>query len=84
MLHQHTVVIASPERRQITEVSPQPTPRMRGGEIAQAGSQGKVVFGVEDMQNHKSGAKVVIFWHEKHEFTRKKIINQKKSPHSCL
>ena len=49
MLHQHTVALASPESRQVTEVSPQPTAGMGGGEIAQAGSQGKVVFRVKNM-----------------------------------
>ena len=69
MLHQHTVVIASPECRQIAEVSPQPTARMRRSEIAQARGQGKVMFGVEDMESHfqyitDSGTKIVIIWHE--------------------
>jgi hypothetical protein len=52
MLHQHTVALASPESRQVTEVSPQPTAGMGGGEIAQAGSQGKVVFGVKNKKGH--------------------------------
>jgi hypothetical protein len=84
MLHQHTVALASPERRQIAKVCPQPTTGMRGGEVAQAGSQRKVVFGVKDMQSHlrftdlrftilsDSGAKIVLFCTQRAQRTLKK------------
>jgi hypothetical protein len=47
IFHQHTVVGASPQRRQVAEIGSQPPAGMGGGKIAQARSQGKVVFGIE-------------------------------------
>jgi hypothetical protein len=55
--NKHHIIIARPQSRQETKISPELTPCMRRREIRQIRSESQVVFRIKNVQFHHSGGK---------------------------